>query len=47
MVRVEETRNFIRKLSGKHSIRRPRRRWKDNVKLDQGELGCEARNLVK
>jgi hypothetical protein len=26
---------------GKHLLGRPRRRWKDNTKMDLGEIDCE------
>ena len=29
------------KPEGKRSIKRPRRRWKDNIKLDLREVGCD------
>jgi len=35
-----ETRSACRILVGK-PLRRPRRRWKDNRKVDLGKVGCE------
>ena len=34
------------KPTGKRSLGRPRRRWKDNIRMDLGGIGINARNLV-
>ena len=31
---------FVMKPERKISLRRPRRRWEDNIKLDLQEVGC-------
>ena len=31
---------LVGKPEGKRSLGRPRRRWKDNIKLDLQEVGC-------
>ena len=31
---------------GKRPLRRPRRRWKDNIKMDLQEVGCGSRNCI-
>jgi hypothetical protein len=31
---------LVRKPKGKESLRRPRRRWENNIKMDLQELGC-------
>jgi hypothetical protein len=35
---------LVRKTDGKRPARRPRRKWKDNIKLYLKEIGCEMRN---
>ena len=37
---------LIGKPTGKRRLRRPRRRWEDNIKMDFKEIGISARNLV-
>jgi hypothetical protein len=34
-------------LEGKSPLRRPRRRWEDNIKLDLREMGFERENWIK
>jgi hypothetical protein len=35
--------NFlVRKPEGKRLLRRPRRRWEDNIKMDLQEVGCSG-----
>jgi hypothetical protein len=31
---------LVRKRTGKRPLRRPRRRWEDNIKMDLQEVGC-------
>ena len=33
---------LVGKPEGKRSLRRPRRRWEDNIKMDLQEVGCEG-----
>jgi hypothetical protein len=33
---------LVGKPEGKRPLRRPRRRWKDNIKMDLKEVGCEG-----
>jgi hypothetical protein len=33
---------LVRKPEGKRSLRRPRLRWEDNIKMDLGEIGLEG-----
>jgi hypothetical protein len=46
VARVGELRNiyevFVRKRNGKRSLGRPRRKWKDNIRLDLREVGWLA-----
>jgi hypothetical protein len=41
-----EISNGYRILEGKHfgkrSLRKPRRKWYDNIKIDRAEMGCEG-----
>jgi len=30
----------VRKREGKRPLRRPRRRWENNIKMDLQEMGC-------
>jgi len=32
---------FIGKPEGKIQLRRPRRRWEDNFRMDLGKIGCK------
>ena len=45
---MELSRNIYRilvgKPEGKRSLGRPRRRWKDNIKMDLREVGCDDRD---
>ena len=34
------------KLTGKRPLRRPRRRWEDNIRMDLEEIGINAGNWV-
>jgi hypothetical protein len=44
VARIGEKRNaygiLVGKRDGKRPVRRPRRRWVDNIKMDLGEIGC-------
>jgi len=31
---------LVRKPEGKRPLRRPRRRWEDNIKMDLQDVGC-------
>jgi hypothetical protein len=46
IARVEESTDVCRVLMGKperkRPLGRPRRRWKDNIKMDLQEVGCGA-----
>ena len=35
----------MEKPEGKISLRRPRRRWEDNIKMDLQEVGCRGYGL--
>ena len=35
------------KPGGKRPLRRPRRRWEDNIKMDLRELGCGGMNWIE
>ena len=37
---------LVGKPEGKRPLRRPRRRWEDNIKIDLQELGCGTWNGV-
>ena len=37
---------LTRKTTGKRPLRRPRRRWKDNIRMDLEEIGINAGNWV-
>jgi hypothetical protein len=39
-------RNLVGKPEGKRPLRRPRHRWKDNIKMDLQELGCEDMDWI-
>jgi hypothetical protein len=47
---MEERRNTYRilvgKLEGKIPLRRPRRRWVDNIKMDLREVGWDGRDWI-
>ena len=50
IARMEELRNVFRVLVGKpenkRPLGRPRRRWKDNIKMDLREVGCDPRDWI-
>jgi hypothetical protein len=50
VARMEEKRNACKRLvgkpEGKRPLRRPRRRWVDNIKTDLRELGCGGMNWI-
>jgi len=35
---------LVGKPEGNRPLRRPRRKWKDNIRLDLMEIGCEGMN---
>jgi hypothetical protein len=37
---------LVGKPEGKRPIRRPRRRWEDNITLDLREIGCGGMDLI-
>jgi hypothetical protein len=37
---------LVGRLKGKRSLRRPRRRWKDNIKMDLREIGIDGANWI-
>ena len=47
---MEEGRKAFKILTGKHTgkrpLRRPRRRWEDNIRMDLEEIGINAGNWV-
>ena len=50
VVRMEESRNAFKiltgKPTGKRPLGRPRRRWEDNIRMDLEEIGINAGNWV-
>ena len=38
---------LVEKLSGKRPIRRPRRIWEDNIKMDLQEVGCRGVDRIE
>ena len=50
VTRMGEMRGVYRVLVGKperkRPLRRPRRRWEDNIKMDLQEMGCEGRDWI-
>jgi hypothetical protein len=38
---------FVGKPEGKRPLRRPRRRWEDNIKLDLREIGIDRANWIR
>ena len=50
VARMVEKRGVYRvllgKLEGKRPLRRPRRRWDDNIKMDLQEVGCGGLNRI-
>ena len=49
VARMEEGRNALKILAGKHTgtrpLGRPRRRWEDNIRMDLEEIGISAGKL--
>jgi hypothetical protein len=46
--REETFRGFlVVRPEGKRPVGRPRRRWKDNIKLDLGEIGIDGANWIQ
>jgi hypothetical protein len=47
---MEEMRNtyniLVGKPEGKSPLRRPRRRWEDNIRMDLGEIGWKDVDLM-
>jgi len=37
---------LVRKPEGKRRLRRPRRRWEDNIKTDLQEVGCGVMDWI-
>jgi len=37
----------VRKPEGKRPLGRPRGRWKDNIKMDLQEVGCEGMGWIE
>jgi hypothetical protein len=37
---------LVRKPEGKRPLGRPRHRWKDNIKLDLQDVGCEGMDWI-
>ena len=50
VTRMEQSRNAYRVLvgkpEGKRPLGRPRRRWKDNIKMDLREVGCDPGDCI-
>ena len=50
IARIEEGINYLKLLTskptGKRSLGRPRRRWKDNIRLDLKEIGINTKNWI-
>jgi hypothetical protein len=40
-------RGLVEKPKGKRPLRRPRRRWEDNIKIDLQEVGCCIVDLIE
>jgi len=38
---------LVGKPEGKRPLRRPRRRWEDNIKMDLQEVGCRGMNWIE
>ena len=47
---MEESRSAFKiltgKPTGKRPLGRPRRRWEDNIRMNRGEIGINASNVV-
>jgi hypothetical protein len=37
---------LVRKAEGKSPLRRQRRRWVENIKMDLREIGCDGRDWI-
>jgi hypothetical protein len=37
---------LVRKTEGKRPLRRPRRRWEDNIRMDLQEVGCVGMDWI-
>jgi hypothetical protein len=37
---------LVRKREGRRPLGRPRRRWKDNIKMDLQDVGCEGMDWI-
>jgi hypothetical protein len=37
---------LVRKQEGKRLLRRPTRRWVDNIKMDRGEIGWDGMDWI-
>jgi hypothetical protein len=37
---------LVEKFEGRRPLRRPRRRWEDNIKMDSGEVGWEVMDWI-
>ena len=46
VARMEEGRSAFKILTGKRPLGRPRRRWKDSIRIDLKEIGINTRNWV-
>jgi hypothetical protein len=50
VARMSEKRNAYRilvgKPEGKRPLRRPRRRWVDNIEMDLREIGCDGMDWI-
>ena len=44
---MEEGRSAFKILTGKRPLRRPRRRWEDNIRMDLEEIGINVGNRVE
>ena len=44
--RKDVYRDLVGKPEGKRPLGRPRRRWKDNIKMDLYEVGCGGMNWI-
>jgi len=38
---------WVRKLEGKRTLGRPRRRWENNIKMNLQEVGCEGIDWIE
>jgi hypothetical protein len=38
---------LLGKLEGKRPIRRPSRKWEDNIKMDLQDVGCEGMDWIE